>query len=359
MVNKAHKEYQDMLHTLHFSEEQKTRMVERLMRTQEAGQTTPPRTRQVRRVALAAAAAAAVLAAGAGAAYVGLASDAFASVFGTTHTEIIDKIGYPVGVSASDAGVTITADAIVADRSNLSVIFTLTRADGQPWEPASYHFAEDDLSRAMAWKAGSGNHGASWFVDDNPQDAEMQYIQQMTVSDGVPRGKITATFRDLQIWDEAYRKSTTVVQGTWKLTFDLRCADSSVELLERSVTVQTDGGTARIQKVTISPLGFQVAGVYEQLNAQTQAALQQMQDAPGGKMPGRNGYDQLTSLPIVLHLKDGSTIDLRKATGYSLQDTASDHPAFQIGDSFADGIIPLEDMDYLTVCGMQLQIQTE
>ena len=41
------------------------------------------------------------------------AAEAFAPIFGgsAAQTEIIDKIGYPIGASDTDHGVTITADA--------------------------------------------------------------------------------------------------------------------------------------------------------------------------------------------------------------------------------------------------------
>ena len=120
-----------MLDHLHFSDEQKARMVDHLMQAQQAGQPARKHRRPLRRRVVAALAAAAVLTVGAGAAYMGLASDAFAAVFGTEETEIIDKIGYPVGVSDTDAGFTITADAIMGDKYSVNIIYTITADDGR------------------------------------------------------------------------------------------------------------------------------------------------------------------------------------------------------------------------------------
>ena len=62
----------------------------------------------------------------------GAVSSLLAPLFGGTRTEIVDHIGSPIGASVSADGYTITADAIIGDRYNLAVVYTLTRDDGQP-----------------------------------------------------------------------------------------------------------------------------------------------------------------------------------------------------------------------------------
>src|SRR5699024_1506359 len=115
-------------------------------------------------------AAAAVLTMGAGAAYVGWASDAFEAAFGTAQTEIIDKIGYPVDASASDAGFTITADAVMGDKYNINIVYTITAEDGRVLD-ADKMLCQETLDFNQ-----SGMGGSSWFVDDVPGDNQVQYI---------------------------------------------------------------------------------------------------------------------------------------------------------------------------------------
>ncbi|CAN4051462.1 Transcriptional regulator XRE family, partial [Dysosmobacter welbionis] len=73
-----------------------------------------PARRPVRRIALIAAAAVLVLAVGTAGAtgILRSAAEVFSPLFGgaPAQTEIIDKIGYPVGASDTDNGVTVTAD---------------------------------------------------------------------------------------------------------------------------------------------------------------------------------------------------------------------------------------------------------
>ena len=99
------------------------RSVERIDEARRAAEAarkqTRPARRPVRRIALIAAAAVLVLAVGpAGATGIlRSAAEVFSPLFGgaPAQTEIIDKIGYPVGASDTDNGVTVTADAVMGD----------------------------------------------------------------------------------------------------------------------------------------------------------------------------------------------------------------------------------------------------
>ena len=99
---------------LTFTDEQKQAMIDHLL--VEANQSTP-RKRPVRRLAVGAAIAA-VLALTVTAGATGAlkpAAEAFSGLFGIVtpaQTEVIDHIGYPIGASDTDNGITVTADAI-------------------------------------------------------------------------------------------------------------------------------------------------------------------------------------------------------------------------------------------------------
>ena len=58
--------------------------------------------------------------------------EVFSPLFGgaPAQTEIIDKIGYPVGASDTDNGVTVTADAVMGDAYNAVIVYTISRDDG-------------------------------------------------------------------------------------------------------------------------------------------------------------------------------------------------------------------------------------
>ena len=126
--------YRDSMDRLHFTQEQKQEMVDRLM---EAGPVSsvrrPLRFRRFAAVGVAAALALSLGVAGATGA-LGSAGDAFAGLFGggPAETEIIDRIGYPIGASATSNGVTITADAIMGDTYSYAIVYSIRRDDGSP-----------------------------------------------------------------------------------------------------------------------------------------------------------------------------------------------------------------------------------
>lgn len=131
-------EYQHTLDSLHFTPEQKSDIARRAL---QAAQEQQSRTRRpIRRTVLIAAAAVLVLAVGTAGAtgILKSAAEVFAPIFGgsAAQTEIIDKIGYPIGASDTAGGVTITADAVMGDAYNAAIVFTITRDDGTALLPA-------------------------------------------------------------------------------------------------------------------------------------------------------------------------------------------------------------------------------
>lgn len=102
-------EYKDAMNALHYTDAQKALLAERAAQTARKAQKRSRR--PLLRTALIAACLTAALAVTAGATGVlKSAAGGFAPIFGgsAAQTEIIDKIGYPVGASDTDNGVTIT-----------------------------------------------------------------------------------------------------------------------------------------------------------------------------------------------------------------------------------------------------------
>ena len=69
----------------------------------------------------------------------GYVSNLLAPLFGGAQTEIVDKIGKPIGATVTADGYTLTADAVIGDQYNVAIVYTLSRDDGQPI-PEGTHF---------------------------------------------------------------------------------------------------------------------------------------------------------------------------------------------------------------------------
>ena len=122
-------EYRNSLDALRFTPEQKASLA---AGAADAAKGKTHR-RPLWRTVLIAACLTAALAVGAGASGVlKSAVEVFAPIFGgsAAQTEVIDKIGHPIGAGDTDNGVTITADAIIGDAYNAAIVYTIRRDDG-------------------------------------------------------------------------------------------------------------------------------------------------------------------------------------------------------------------------------------
>lgn len=349
------KEYKDALHELHFSDTQKEQMVDRLMQAQLAPVQPQKKHRPVKRAAAAILAAAAVLTMGAGAVYTGLASEAFSAIFGTEQTEIIDKIGCPVGVSDTDAGITVTADAILGDKHNLNVVFTLTKDDGSSWNVTDANTLSFGEATVRLNRLG-GSHGGAWFVDEDPHDNKIQYIEQITVDDGnIPMGTAKASMSGLTVYDSQTGEVQQVIGGSWNLRFDVQYEDSNVELLTEPVQFVNDAGTATVTEVKLSPVGFRVSGYYEAFHGETQQMADNY-EAASGREPDDSPFSRMCNIPVVMTLKSGEIVDLGTYAGGSAN--LSDR-SFTLSGCYENAIYDLHDVESVTVGDVTLPVRQD
>ena len=282
------------------------------------------------------------------------AVESFSDIFGgsAAQTEVIDKIGRPIGASDTDNGVTIIADAIIGDAYNAAIVYTIRRDDGTPLLP------EDANEKGLlmggfggTWlEVTGGSHGSAWFVDEVPGDNTIQLVQ--TISADVPITKRTATaeFEDLRGWDEAAGEAATLIEGHWKFRFDVDYEDSSVTLVGGETFTQ-DGMTFTVDSVSVSPIAVRVAYTVD--------SEVQWSDAPSGRESEEDSRQMeryFENVEILLTKKDGTVIDMSSSGGGIRPDhgvTVCDK-----GGIF-DEIIPLEELESISVGGILYPIPAE
>lgn len=330
------KRYQDTMDQLRFTSEQKEDMVDRLMASESS---TPRRVLPIRRLAAAGVAAALVLSLGAAGATgaLGEVGAAFSAIFGSSaQTEVIDRIGYPVGASDTDNGITITADAIVGDTYSYAVVYTIQREDGKALVgddilvraanpeaealPLSFQF-HDTTPRGHK----GGSHASSWFYDADPTDSTIQFAELRTQDTPIEPGEITVQLRDLEVYNEDYTAHTTLAKGNWTLKFQLDFEDSS-RILPCGQTFRLDGTEAVLNAVTLSPLSIQVDYTVRGV--------------------GDPSLDWIEPLSLSLTYADGTTLDLSHAGGSS--DYGEDGVSCQKSMIF-DQILALDEVASVTV----------
>ena len=339
-------EYKQTMDGLRYTDEQKKLLAEQALRA--AGQAAPRRRKPVWRTALIAAAVAAVLMVGAGATGVlKSAVDALSPIFGgnASQTQVIDKIGRPIGASATDNGVTITADAIIGDTYNAAIVYTIRRDDGTPLLP------EDANEKVLMvggfggtrLKVTGGSHGSAWFVDEVPGDDTLQLVETFSTDAPIFHCTATAEFQDLRGWDETAGEPVTLIEGHWKFRFDVDYEDSSVTLGGGEAFTQ-NGMTFTVDSVTVSPVAVKVDYTVD--------SEVRWSDAPSGR---ENEEDRrqmeryFENVEILLTKKDGTAIDMSSSGGGIRPDhgvTVCDK-----GEVF-DEIIPLEELESISVGGI-------
>ena len=286
------KMYNSALDELRFSEEAKSRMVDRLMAAAEQPEQPVAihRVRRFPRIAAVGVAAALVLSIGAGATGVfKSASDAFAGVFGpTADTEIIDQIGRPIGASDTAGGVTVTADAILFDGYNYLISYTLEKEDGSAFDCTKN---PDTGLLNVYWNRADSNIGlnaqgaigSSYFYDENPNDNAIQYVETMSI--------------------------------------------------------QVGGKTATINKVLLSPIGYNF--VY------TVDGKAPFENAESGQEPAshRDTWDAF-SAKLLINKKDGTVIDV-PGNGSSMD--PHDGKTVCTRQGTFDTILPLDEVASVTI----------
>ena len=353
------KTYRQSLDELHFTREEKNAMVDRLTAGESRGS---GKVRSIRRTVTVGVAAALLMTMGVGAAVtLTPAGEVFASIFGDSpaQTEIMDRMGVPIGASDTADGVTITADAIIGDTYSYAVVYSIARDDGQPLAedltplggvdgPLPLTFDQSDTFVGML----GGSHGTAYFYDADPADNAIQYVEMMTADTPIEPGTATTTFQNLYLRGEDIQDRNLLAEGRWKIRFQFQFPDSGVSL-EAGQTFQLSGMEATLDAVTLSPLSIQVDyTVWEEL-------VWDHQDQADGQMSEHDreqSYRFFESLPVTVNFTDGTALDLSgNGGGIRPEDGKT---VCQKGRVFEE-ILDLSTVESVTVGDVTLPVEAE
>ena len=315
---------------------------------------------------IAAAVAAVVLAAALGAGGIAYASGVRIGVLGLVddvfngapaNTEVVSKIGRPIGASAHANGVTITADAVIGDAQNYVIVYSISRDDGKPITKVKadeYGNLPLKFGGQTTWVHGVwGANGSSHFYDSDPSDNSIQYVEEMSLStDGASIVGQTAyaSFTDLCVFDSESAQTEPVISGHWNLKFKMNYEDAAIEIPSGQV-FSINGLKATMDKLSISPIALSLSyTVHEAAN---------LPDAPSGQMPPEleARMDQLMNLGMVtITLRDGSTITFRDLGGGS-SDSRDQNSTRVEKSSFLPRIIDASEVSSVTIGDTTFSVQ--
>lgn len=246
-----------------------------------------------------------------------LPSDMLSDIFDgpASQTEIIDRIGRPVGASCSNNGVTVTADAIMGDKDMVTIAYTLTFDDPAALkklsEPGENGTIAGSVDGNVYVDGEHGGQGQSWLIDKNPNDSSIQYFAQFSVESPGLMGRTVRTHINSLVVPRAgkelpeYKK---ILTGPWDLKFQLNYEDTSVTI-PAPKSVNFNGTKATIQETTVSCVGVSVRYNIDRSIKH---------DNNSGKMPQNmeESMDAVGNIPLIVTFKDGHVEDATSHSGY-------------------------------------------
>lgn len=246
-----------------------------------------------------------------------LPSDMLSDIFDgpASQTEIIDRIGRPVGASCSNNGVTVTADAIMGDKDMVTIAYTLTFDDPAALkklsEPGENGTIAGSVDGNVYVDGEHGGQGQSWLIDKNPNDSSIQYFAQVSVESPGLMGRTVRTHINSLVVPRAgkelpeYKK---ILTGPWDLKFQLNYEDTSVTI-PAPKSVNFNGTKATIQEATVSCVGVSVRYNIDR-------SIEH--DNNSGKMSQNmeESMDAVGNIPLIVTFKDGHVEDATSHSGY-------------------------------------------
>ena len=195
-----------------------------------------------------------------------------------------------------------------------------------------------------------GTHGGSYFVVEDPAASSIQMVETLSSDRPINDCTATGTFENIYKWDEATGEAVPIIEGKWKVKFEMAYEDASVTLGNGETFVQ-NGMTFTIDSITLSPVAYKVDYTVDSEVVWS--------DSGSGR---QSEEDRLTTeryfenVEILLTLTDGTVIDLSNAGGsIGPEDGVT---VCSKGEMFSE-VIPMEDMASISVGGVVYPIHAE
>ena len=258
----------------------------------------------------------------------GTVSNLLAPLFGGAQTEIVDKIGVPIGASTTVNGYTLTADAIIGDRYNVAIVYTLSRDDGEPI-PDDAYFKEWQTDILGAASGG----GLLCPVRDDEDPNIIHFVESWNRHAPIIGRIVNVSFSDLSIYNKD--EDIMLSEGTWELTFTLRYDDSSEKLPVKNLYATDKGGCYyKVEKILLSPVGLHLNLI--------------LYDPVFGQAP-------LMDFEVSLLLQDGRILPLEGGGGGGMRE--GDKTMKVSYSSMFDVPVPRDDIQAIIICDTTYELE--
>ena len=181
----------------------------------------------------------------------GYVSNLLAPLYGGAQTKIVDSIGVPIGASVTVGDYTLTADAVIGDRYNLTIVYSLTHVGGETLS---------EWTRFDDWQSHGVRRNSGYLSYQLSEDRKTMYLMEQLTGNQrlfLRKRDFQVDFTDLINWDPEQAVGHPLQEGHWQLRFTIRYEDTS-ETVWRGKKAVTDhnGGVFTIRKIELSPVGM-------------------------------------------------------------------------------------------------------
>lgn len=262
----------------------------------------------------------------------GYVSNLLAPLYGGAQTEIVDKIGVPIGAEAIVGDYKVTADAVIGDKYNFAIVYSLSRLDGQPLEEGLYF---ESYSNSFRSDSGAGVLRHTLSEDGLSLKIVDEWTSRLMFLDR----NVKVQFSNLVKYHGEGQNNEIVLKGNWNLEFVIRYEDATQEILIEPFTVKdASGDQYEIRKIEISPVG-----IHFDMTAPNNYNEEEVVPPP---------YQDFT---LAIELSDGTIIRIEDQSMGSHGDLNSNTLEADYGALF-ELPIAIEDIAALIICDVTLPI---
>ena len=267
----------------------------------------------------------------------GYVSNLLAPLYGGAQTELVDKIGVPIGAEVIVGDYQLSADVIVGDKYNFAIVYSLVRTDGQPLEE---NLCFEDYYNSYRFGSGGGGGVLSHTLSDDGMT--LQIVDKWTSSNMFLNRNAKVSFDNLVQYSEEDQEYHPIQEGCWELQFVIRYEDTTREISVKPFKVTDENGNQyEIKNIEISPVGIHF------------------------DMTAPNNYreDEVTPPPyqdftLSVELTDGTIIPVEDRVMGSHGNLDDSILEADFGALF-DTPIPLENIKALIICDTTLPIENK
>ena len=299
-------------------------------------------------------------------------TDRYAEDFGDELDQkaLIEELGIPLGISASEGGITITAESMLYDGKTAIIMLSAKRDNGEPlvskdakgFDQMVFGVGPVSETENIMFTVRS-HESVIPFKNYTPGDTVGYYFGYYTVNGSEPE-KMILYMNSLYAWyNDREEILTEDPFAEWRLMIPLQKNDTR-KLVATGVTIETDAEVYLLKNLYISPLAVTAEYEVESTKpSERREVLEYFEDGSEASVTWHE-EDFVQDLTLIVRLKNGEEIDMSIMTdnngiknlmGLVKVDEAEDKFRIRQGGVLPE-IIPLEKIDCVIICGKEYPV---